>query len=346
MGTSTSTEPSNSVAGTRPRVAYLVLTHKDPVQVETLADRIRYLSPVALIVVHHDLKAPVVPWGGHPPPGIDMIDRSRVEWGDWSIVDATLRMMRRALDLRADWVVVLSGEHWPVTDLASWEESLSTCTADALLPALQLPERLHFGRKDVDGNRFLARSIHRWAKIGRPRSNLLHRALMAASKASRWTHPVLKLEFSLRSEAWFIGLPRRRGPVKGWPLFKGSEWIACSASAVRALTEQPPAVMSWFARSHIPDECYFHSVLHHASGLVVRDVLVTWVPPEPVEPTPAWMLLKDTELSDAFGSGAAFARKIDLARNREIARSIDRRVDEDRGSRGADALEGSDVRRI
>ena len=84
-------EPAKSAV-----VAYLLLTHKDPHQVMALADRIHALSPTSHIVVHHDAKADTLPWDGVPPQWAHLVERVPVEWGDWSIVEATLRMFRFA----------------------------------------------------------------------------------------------------------------------------------------------------------------------------------------------------------------------------------------------------------
>lgn len=312
----------------RPVVAYLLLSHKAPDQVAALAHRVLELSPTAHVVVHHDRRADTVPWAGPPPARVHLIDRAPVVWGGWSIVEATVRLVGAALErLDADWFVVLSGEHWPVADLAAWEASFLGSGADAFMPAVRLPRRLRFGRADPDGNRFLARCVHHWATVPRPRSDTAHKALSALSKLSMYTHPLVKLEFSLRSEAWFVGLPRRRGPVGGWTLHKGTEWIAVNRRSATALLEVDPAVTAWFRRSHIPDESYIQSVLAHTPGLVIDDSLVTWVPPEPETPTARWMLLTLDQLPLIEASGAAFARKVDFARNPEVVAAIDARLD-------------------
>src|ERR1700722_4053797 len=75
-----------------PSFAYLLLTHKDARHVEGLADRILDLSPGAQIVVHHDAGANDLPWRGAPSGPIHLVERSRVKWGDWSMIEATLRM--------------------------------------------------------------------------------------------------------------------------------------------------------------------------------------------------------------------------------------------------------------
>jgi hypothetical protein len=304
-------------------VAYLLLTHKDRDQVEALAARVLELSPAGQVVVHHDRRDGDRPWPGGPPDRVHLVTRGPVAWGGWSIVEATLRLVRFARDrLGADWFVLISGEHWPVRDLAAWEAGLDDTGADAFMPAERLPGRLRFGRRDLDANRFLARCTHRWVTVRRPRWAPAQRALSALSKATLSTHPVLKLEFSLRSDAWFVGLPRRRGPVAGWTLYKGTQWVAFNRRAADAVVDVDPAVTAWFSRSHIPDESYLQTVVRRA-GLVVADTPVTWVPPEPVRATPGWMLLRQEHLERVAASGAAFARKVDPARNPEVIAAID-----------------------
>ncbi len=154
--------------------------------------------------------------------------------------------------------------------------------------------------------------------------------MSALSKLSNLTHPVFKLEFSLRNESWFVGIPRRSLPVRSWNFYKGSEWFAFNARSAAVLLEADFSVVSWFQRSHIPDESYFQSLLHHDRRLTIDRSVVTWVPPVPATPQPGWMLLKDEELAAVSASGAAFARKLDPNRNPDVMATIDENVDEGR----------------
>jgi hypothetical protein len=308
--------------------AYLILSHKSPPQIEALARRILQLSPTAHVVVHHDRKADPLPWDGRPPSRVHLVERTTVEWGGWSIVDATLRMIRFAHEqLHSRWMTVISGEHWPVTDLAAWESKVLASGVDALMPAEVLPARLHFGTRDADANRDLARCWLRWFRVRRPRSAAVQKGLSALSKISNFTHPLFKLEFSLRNESWFVGVPRRRKLVRSWDLYKGSEWLALSARSAGVLLHTDQRVESWFRRSHIPDESYVQSVLHRDAALAIDGSIVTWVPPQPPTPTPGWMLLKAPELPLVSASGAAFARKLDPDRNPEVMAALDAQVD-------------------
>lgn len=312
---------------TTARCAYLILSHKDRRQVEALAHRILELSPRANVVIHHDLKDDTLPWDGRPPARVYLVERTAVEWGGWSIVDATLRMIRFAHEhLHREWLVIVSGEHWPVTDLEAWEARVIASGADALMPTEVLPTRLRFGARNKEANRDLARCRLRWFRVRRPRTAAVQKIVSALSKLSDFTHPVFKLEFSLRNDSWFVGLPRGRRPVKQWDLHKGSEWFACSARSASVLLQADPQVASWFEHSHIPDESYFQSLLHHDGRLHIDRSVVTWVPPQPPTPTPGWMLLKAEELSLVSASGAAFARKLVPSRNSEVMAAIDAHV--------------------
>lgn len=311
-----------------PCFAYLILTHKDPRQVEALAARILDLSPHAQVVVHHDLAADVLPWGGRPPSRVHFVERGRVLWGDWSIVEATLRMVRFALEqLRADWFVVLSGEHWPVTDLCQWEKATAASGIDAFVEADRLPKRLRFGRAHEGANMYLSRCIHRWTSLDQPRLSTAHRAVGGLWKLSLSFNPIFTVEYSHRRQTWFFGRPRARGPVKNWIFYKGSQWIAFGRMAAESILHTDPAVTEWFRSGHIPDETYFHTVLRHADDLAITTDVVTYVPIGPKKPKPQWMVLSLEDLPTVWTSQAAFARKVDLANRPEVIDALNAEVD-------------------
>jgi len=311
----------------RARFAYLLLTHKEPHHVEELAGRIAQLSPDAEIVVHHDLAAAGVPWGGRPDGRAHLVERGRVSWGDWSMVDATLRLLRYGTEhLDADWLVLLSGEHRPVVDLGRWETSTVHSGVQAIAPAQPLAPRLRFGGSDPEANLFLARSRHRWTALGRPRSATMHRAMGGLMKLGRVAQPLFAMEYAHRRDAWAIGTARRTGPMRRQPLFRGSQWIAFSKEAARFVLDVDPSVTAWFKKSWIPDETYFHTVLRRCAGLVIGSEPTTYVLRTPERPVQGWMRLTLPDLPAVWASGAPFARKVDLSTRPEVVDAIDREV--------------------
>jgi hypothetical protein len=322
-----------SITGSHaPRFAYMLMTHKDPEHVEELTRRVLDLSPAGHVVIHHDLAADSLPWQGKPPARVHLVDRGRVLWGDWSIVEATLRMIRYAHDeLGADWYVMLSGEHWPVVDLSQWERATMAAEADAFVEAQPLPPALHFGRGNEDANRFLARCLHRWVTIN-PRLRAAHKAMGALWKISRYVLPVYAIEYSQRRDVWFFASPRRHGRPKGTTFYKGTQWIGFNRSSAGSVLGTDPAVTDWFKRGHIPDETYFQTVLYNTPGLTVSNQVVTFVPERPESLTATrWMVLDEPDLPVVWGSGAAFARKVDPHERPHIIKALDERVDEQRG---------------
>ncbi len=315
----------------QPRFAYLLLTHKDPRQVEGLARRILELSPGALIVVHHDAAASDQPWHGHPPGRIYLVERGRVGWGDWSMIEATLRMIRYAVDrLDADWFVLLSGEHRPAVDLGRWEMSTAASGNDAILDAQPLADHLQFGRANFERNEFLARTRHKWRLIARPRSQVAHRSMGLLMKLSWHTRPVLSVEYIHRRDAWAIGRRRRSDPVRDWSFYRGSQWFALNQRAAAAALAIDPRVAEWFGQSWIPDEAFFQTALHRVPGLVIANTPTTFVLDTPAKPYPGWMQLSPEDIPTALASGLPFVRKVDPAASPEVVAHIDEAVDRQR----------------
>jgi hypothetical protein len=323
---------SNGAGAPAGRFVYLILSHKAAWQVENLAERILNLSPAGEVVVHHDAASHDLPWNGAPAARRHLVERGRVSWGDWSMVEATQRLLRFGVEeLEADWLVIISGQDRPAVDLAAWERTLARSGADAWVRADALPSRLHFGRAEPRPNMLLARVRHRWRPIASPSSRVTDRVLSALMTLSCALHPLIKLEHS-NQRGFVLGARRAMGPVSGWSFYKGSQWMALRTQAAQALLEMDNDVADWFAHSWIPDETYLQTLLHRTSGFTVCDKSVSYVPPSQKRSPPDWMDLALEDLPAVWASGAAFARKVDLAEHPEVVAAIDAEVDRNRAA--------------
>lgn len=324
-------------ADRRGRVAYLIMSHKDPAQVEDLVARILELSPASEVVVHHDTHsaAPATGgpplWGGRPPARVHLLDPRPVLWGDWSVVDTSLRLMRfAASELDADWFVLLSGEDRPVRDLASWEIELMTSGSDGLVPARRLTVRPAFGRTPTADDLNYVRYAFSWRAIPVARGPWGRRGIEAARRVSRYVQPVFKIEYADRRGAWMLGRRRRRRLPVGWDLYAGSQWIALDRRAVNALLDSDPSVTQWFRQTWIPDQGFFHTVLFNSPGLSFSSRPLTYVVPHDATKRDAWMVLRRDDAEAIARSGAAFARKFDPAVDRQILDLVDASIDRER----------------
>jgi hypothetical protein len=311
-----------------PSPAYLVLSHKNPAQVESLVARILELSPAGEVWVHHDVAATDVPWNGSPPPRVHLVDPMHVLWGDFTVVEASLRLLRAAVDQgTADWFVMLSGEDRPVRDLVAWEEELAASDSDGFVPARPLVQRPALGHRPTADDLNYVRYAHRWRSVRPPRSGPARRALGLARRMSRYVQPWVKIEFAHRRDHWFLGVRRRQRLPDAWTLYAGSQWMAFNARAAAALLDADPAVTQWFRHTWIPDQGYFHTVLYNEPGLRLRNAVVTYVVPHDTTKRDAWMTITTADLDAIARSGAAFARKFDPAVDPTALAVIDAAID-------------------
>jgi hypothetical protein len=309
------------------RVAYLILSHRNPEQVESLAARILELSPAGQVVVHHDIAAGAPPWGGRPPDRAHLTERTRVVWGDWSMVEASQLLLRfGAEQLRADWYVLLSGEDRPVVDLARWEQEVEASGTDGLVPARVVNEKPHLGRPPTAGDINYVRYHYRWRALP-PLKGPLRGTVELARRLSRYAQPLFKIEYTPRRDQYIVARPRRPRLPAGWDIYTGPQWLALGRRAVDAVLGADPAVVDWFRQTWIPDQSFFHTVLHNAPGLQLQDRPLTYVVPHATKQFRGDMVLRTADLGAIKESGAAFARKFDSSVDPAVQRAVDIEID-------------------
>ncbi|NYD99578.1 hypothetical protein BJY21_000763 [Kineosphaera limosa] len=212
----------------------------------------------------------------------------------------------------ADYLVLISGQDYPVRDLARWEQQVVDSGADALLDPL--------GDLAADW-RF------RWymVPVPRPRHAGGYRAVRhLAWRLGRRTGRVLQVlpRFVEGDRRWLVGVPRLRPrPPAGLRVTKCSQWMTLSARAVDvalARDAREPALRAFFATVRISDESYLQSLLHDDASLAVRYSATTGRIIDPGSASPH-LLDAAAVRAVALASDAPFVRK--LARDDDAARA-------------------------
>ena len=280
-------------------VAYVILSYRSPDVLARLAHRLRAGSPGATIAVHHDARRCPRP----PLPGAEVIEPAwPVEWGHGSQLAAVLRCLRWAL-ARSDfgWLVLLSGQDYPVRPLPAIEAALAAADADAFVEALPVaPLRL---RRGAVGE-FERRYHYRWARIPA-------RLAGAAARAD----PLVQMR-ALPSGV-YAGVPV---PARV-PLHHGSDWFTLSRRAVEMVVAAPRALERRFERTVVPTEGFVQTVLAGSGLRLAPGHRRHAVFDPPTAPRPR--VLGFADLDAALSCGADFARKFeDVA----VLDEIDRRV--------------------
>lgn len=223
-------------------IAYLILASDQPAQ---LARLVRALSgPAAHFFIHVDRRADASAFVRLVPPSPHVQyapgpHRVRVYWGGYSMVRATLALMRLATTggIPFHRYCLLSNADYPIKSRAEIEERLSSP-----LEFIRIQSR--FGTPEAAAH---ARNISRFHFADNP---ILNPKVGRHGRAIRFV------------DRWIGRLPRRA--YEGIPLYHGSQWWALTDGCVRYIlrfASDNPGFRRFMARTLVPDEIFFHSII-------------------------------------------------------------------------------------
>ncbi len=291
----------------RPVFCYVVLAHHQPELVLRLVRRIRALSPGSVVLVRHAepdgfLSADQVTAAG------GRLFRSRIpmRWGSWEMTEGMIEALEAATTTDASWFVALSGQCYPVLDLAAWEDDLVAEGTAGVVEADLLTDTSRYRY------RFTFVSSARSAAFDRVVRGSLRRVAKAAwwYGFDKWQHTVW-LAHLPRGLGYGIGVRRRSALIEEIGCWKGAQWLGVSRAVlegVLALHHDRPELAAHFRRTYIPDEAYLQT-LAHLTGLPVRSGRTTWSRFENGESHPRPVDARTVR--EARAAGVPFARKVD-----------------------------------
>src|SRR5579872_4083812 len=151
-----------------PRFVYVVFSHQRPAQVERLVDKILALSPGGVVVLHHDPRREAMVWRQPPGPRVHLVEPEPMDWGAFTMVAATAKVLahvHRHFDY--DACAVISGQDYPVTPLADWEEGFVQGGVDYLLSTQEVRFDAHLPRRTLAQDEYYVRYAYHWRPLGR-----------------------------------------------------------------------------------------------------------------------------------------------------------------------------------
>ncbi len=287
-------------------IAYIVLSHRNPAQVVRLVGALTE-GPRARVLVTHDPRHSTLNPSEVARAGGELIeDRIQMEWGGWSHVELVLACLRVAAERHdPDWVLVLSGQDYPLRALAEIEGDLERSTADGLLGAVREVETR---RPRVDDEFFLR---CRYRHYARPRQ---------MPHLPRSLRPLVYV----RDLPPLVGVRRLGAPPLA--LHVSADWLTLGRRAVRAVLTAGAErrLTRYFRRVVVPSEAFFASVLLNDRALTIeRDHRRFASFSRPGAPHPD--TLTSLDLDRILISGADFARKFDTDVDREVLDCLDER---------------------
>jgi hypothetical protein len=252
------------------RIQFLVAAHTQPAFVARLCDHLA-ATPGAEVMVQWDCAtAPPRPWPGRA----DLRPtRSPCGWGSGAQLDALLDSMRELATARFDWLVVLSGQDYPVRAGRELREHLATTPHQLFLAPEDgpvAPPRTpgapsHSYLHDRYFYRYSWIPHRAWSRMPAGARRVVGAGLQRTVHALA---PAGRVRVQRRPDNAFspgIGVRADTTPfTAARPCRKGSDWFAMSRVVFDDLLAQvsaAPEVVEHFRRSYCPNESFFHTLL-------------------------------------------------------------------------------------
>lgn len=240
------------------RIAFILLTHKDPEGIIAQAERLTATGDY--VSIHFDGRANDADYHrltralGSNPSVCFAPRRIKCGWGEWSLVAATLGALRQAERAfpRATHFYMLSGDCMPVKSAAYAHDFLDRHDVDYI-------ESFDYFKSD-------------WIKTGWKEERLIYRHWFNERTQPKRFYGMFELQ-------------RRLGLTRQVPadidVMIGSQWWCLRRQTVEKVLEfcdTRPDVLRFFATTWIPDETFFQTIVRHViPGKEIRTRTLTFL---------------------------------------------------------------------
>ncbi len=226
------------------KIAYLILAHQNPRHLGRLIGRLS--SPSVAFFIHVDKKSPVDAFTYIRGENVHFMRRRKaVHWGDFSIVEATVLLLRAALahEPRLERFVLLSGADYPLRSTGYIDDFFDQHREAEFMSLVPMPSE--------EQHKPLSWLTRYKPRPGAPNVNVLIRKALVRCGA-------------IPKERDF------RARLQDLVPYGGSTWWALSRRAceyIMDFIEHKPEVVRFFRHTHCPDETLFHTVLGNSEFL-------------------------------------------------------------------------------
>ncbi len=244
---------------------YLILAHKNPLQLSRMIERLD--DGASKFFIHLDAKTPIEPFaacleGAH----IRFIDkRERCVWGDFSIVQATIRLMEAASKEQGIFIL-MSGQDYPIQSQGYINDFLERNKDFDFIEIEPLEEK--WKPKMVKDKLEHYHILHSEER-GHSNCYAPFRHCSVFQKLRTLTH-LLKGRLSRKNFRLLCSLPKRVAPFERQ--YAGSQFWAFSErtfyGVLNYIRKHKAALEGYYKYTSSSDEIYFHSVL---MNLVAKD---------------------------------------------------------------------------
>lgn len=276
-----------------PKIAHLILAHRSPDQLSQLVNALAY--PSHRVYVHVDKKVDIIPFKHQLDAAATtfITRRKRIDWGAYSVVEATLSAMSEIIDNgQYDFINLLSGADYPLVKPGVVDYFLNDHLQKSFM------EFQHQGTP--------------WWEHTKGRTEKVH----LTDYRFRGKH---------RLQQIINVFPFKRTPPMGLELVGRSQWFTITArhaAYILHYVEKNPVVVNFFKHTWGPDEFFFQTILFNSQfrDEIINDNLryIDWS-----EGAASPKTLTRENYPELASSGKFYARKFDIALDSTILSMLD-----------------------
>jgi len=293
------------------KIAYIILAHKNPLQVVRLVQALLYKN--TSFFIHIDKKTNIAPFrealGKLTGADIRFVKREDGRWGGLGIVQGTLNALREVAAGQFEYAVLLSGLDYPLRSPAAIHDYFAEHEGLSFMEYFP-----------VEGN--LPGDWH--TRLSQYHFSLFGKSFSYPSASQSLQRRALNAVLSLR-----FTLPRQYSrPVK---YYGGSQWWCLSKAAIGYVLKfigQQPGFLAFHKYTKLIDEIFFQTILLNEPGETFRKQIVNdnlkyieWTRPKP---RPA--VFTEGDFTLLMNSGKLFARKFDVDKDPVILELLDKEI--------------------
>lgn len=318
------------------RVAFLIFNHRGQEQLLRLLGTLGRQLPDSPLVVHHDKFRNSIDAEALKAIGNTHLLTSPepIVWGDRSFPEAHWRSMAWiTANVQFDWLVVLSGQDYPIKPLAGLPDYLASTGADALMDVQPIGDLPTATMRRLMRRRYLyqyrpARTLGPAARMPGLWAKLRKAAAIPADVVNNSQSYVQVHRFPDRMP-WRLGVRAARTPFSDQsPCWFGSAWYALSQQAVKYLcsyVDESPDYVSYYSKTVCPGESATATIVCNAPGIRVLPISLhytRWTHPESGHPD----IFGLNDVPALLAAPEFFARKFDLATDAQVLDRLDELV--------------------
>ncbi|MBD2101116.1 beta-1,6-N-acetylglucosaminyltransferase [Leptolyngbya sp. FACHB-261] len=298
------------------KVLYLIASHSNPEQVIRLVRTLKAGSPECQILIHHDHSSSRL-----DPAAFESLsqvyilkDYVSVLWGDFSMIEMELHCIRwlMANKIEFDWLVLLSGQDYPIQPVNQIEQFLQNTEYDGFIEYFpsEDPPSTAWNWGKTQG---IERYFYRYYKMPSELKPVFYKLYRIVNRD--W-QPLLRVKsgrFGAR-----LGLRCAVTPFSSdFHCYAGSQWHTLSYRCIEHIhqfVQSHPAFVDHYRHTLIPDESFFQTILLNEDSLKICNEnkrYVSWRPPYPA-------ILGVEDFDELVASNKHFARKFDERQDTKI----------------------------